>query len=159
MLTLSRIAAAGFLALLFQAAPAGADGRFGDNFTFHGSAERNGAWTGPSCEDAGVIARVRKRFAATENAYWESDLRMDAVEYPREIAWRDWTPTITAIRSCRAKAALSDGRTVSLVYWVRSEQGVRRPRIRRRLLHRRARLALCLRPRLPRTAASVTLRA
>lgn len=123
MLTLSRIAAAGFLALLFQAAPAGADGRFGDNFTFHGSAERNGAWTGPSCEDAGVIARVRKRFAATENAYWESDLRMDAVEYPREIAWRDWTPTITAIRSCRAKAALSDGRTVSLVYWVRSEQG------------------------------------
>jgi hypothetical protein len=95
----------------------------GDNFTFHSSANRAAGWTGPSCENPTVIARVRSRFASTEAAYWDSNLTMDLVDRPREIAFRDWVPTIIATRSCRADASLSDGRRVAVVYWVRSEQG------------------------------------
>ena len=112
-----------FLAAGFAASVAKAGGLHGDNFTFHGSAERSGGWTGPSCDNPTVMARVRSRFASTEAAYWDSGLTMNTLMRPREIAYRDWTPMITAIRSCRADAELSDGRSIDVVYWVRSEQG------------------------------------
>lgn len=111
------------LVMLPLAGAALADDIYGDNFTFHGSADRSGMWTGPECDNPRVISRVQARFAATQNAYWDSSLKMDEIGHTREIAYRDWTPTITAIRSCQAKAWLSDGTRVSVIYWLRSEQG------------------------------------
>ena len=112
-------AAVVFLVAGLAASAALGEGIHGDNFTFHGSAERSGGWTGPQCDNPSVMARVQSRFASTEAAYWDSSLTMNALYRPREIAYRDWT----AIRSCRADAELSDGRNVDVVYWVRSEQG------------------------------------
>ncbi|MCB1474283.1 MAG: hypothetical protein H6878_03145 [Rhodobiaceae bacterium] len=122
MRALKSIALLAMLAML-TVGQAAADGIFGDNFTFHRSAERAAGWTGPMCDNPTVMARVRSRFASTQSAYWESGLTMGALDAPREIAYRDWAPTITAIRSCRADTDLSDGRRVGVVYWVRSEQG------------------------------------
>ncbi|MFN0264429.1 hypothetical protein ACKTEK_11180 [Tepidamorphus sp. 3E244] len=113
------------IAVLLSLVPAlsQAEGQHGGNFTFHDDAERDGGWSGPDCGNPKVMARVQKRFAQTERAYWNTGVRIDTLYDPREIAYRDWTPLITAIRSCRAQADLSDGRRVSVVYWVRSEQG------------------------------------
>ncbi len=115
----------GLLALLVSPAnEADATGlNRGDNFTFHGSSERPRGWTGPHCDNPSVLSKVRNRFDRTEATYWDSGLTMDAIGRPREIAFRDWTPTIIATRSCRADAELSNGRNVGIVYWVRSEQG------------------------------------
>lgn len=115
---------AGIIAMgLGLASQAAAEGVYGDNFTFHGSSERSAGWTGPHCDNPTVMARVRSRYAATEAAYWDSGLTIDTLDQPREIAWREWEPTIMATRSCRANAYLSNGHNVAVVYWIRSEQG------------------------------------
>ena len=94
-----------------------------DNFTFYGSGKRNSGWNGPQCDESRVIAKVQRRFNATESQYWEG-LRMLAVDHVREGRFRDWEPTVIASRYCSATAELSDGRTHKLYHWIRSDLGI-----------------------------------
>jgi hypothetical protein len=94
-----------------------------DNFTFYYNAVRAAPWDGPACDDKAVLKRVTAHFDQAEAEYWHTGLRMADITHAREIAFRDWQPTMIARRYCAGSAYLTDGRRYDLVYWLRSDQG------------------------------------
>ncbi|MGE0844720.1 MAG: hypothetical protein AB7L41_00520 [Flavobacteriaceae bacterium] len=99
-----------------------ASGAAAENFSFYGSAHREGSWNGPGCDEPRVLGAIQRRFDRTEAEYWDG-MRMLTIDRVRETAFDDWEPTIIARRYCSARATFSDGQTRGLVYWLRSEQG------------------------------------
>ena len=94
-----------------------------DNFTFYFDANRSAPWNGPMCDNSGVLNRISAHFNQAEARYWHTGVRMAQITSAREIAFKDWDPTIIARRYCAGSAYLSDGMRYDLVYWLRSEQG------------------------------------
>lgn len=111
------VAMFGAIALSGVGAPAAAD-----NFSFYSNAHRNAPWQGPQCDEPKVLNTISAHFDQAEAAYWHTGIRMAQITQAQETAFRDWDPTIIARRYCTGTAYLTNGRSYSLVYWLRSEQ-------------------------------------
>jgi len=109
--------------VLCVASIGGAGSARADNFTFYFDAIRKAPWNGPMCDNPSVLRRVSSHFNQAEAEYWHTGDRLAQITRAREIAFKDWQPTMIARRYCAGSAYLSDGRQYDLVYWIRSEQG------------------------------------
>lgn len=79
----------------------------------------------PPCEDAGMLYRIRSRFAEKEKEYWQSDLQILGFERIHETSFRPWTGAPDAIprRYCSGTALISDGRPRTIHFWYGEDTG------------------------------------
>ena len=84
--------------------------------------QRQLPWRGelPVCESPAVLSDIQTRFAAREQGFWASPLRIVGYENVRHVALRPWGSAYIPRRFCSAVAHVDDGhrttrRTVNYV--------------------------------------------
>jgi len=77
----------------------------------------------PLCDDSWVTSAVASRFGEKESQYWNSALRIAAIEDIREEAFRPWHYASIPRRFCRGYALVSDGSRRAIYYSIGEDQG------------------------------------
>jgi len=77
--------------------------------------EREVPWRGelPVCETPAVLGNIQTRFAAREQGFWASPLRIVGYENVRHVAHRPWGSAYIPRRYCSAVAHVDDGHRVT----------------------------------------------
>lgn len=76
------------------------------------------------CDDPRTLADILSRFNWVQRKTWRTDLRMVAVERPREMDYRTvGDHMVLSKRYCRATAVLNDGRHRRMVYQIVEDTG------------------------------------
>ena len=70
----------------------------------------------PACDDTIVLWRVTSDFAYKESRYWNSEMRIDAVEKIQEIGYRSNGLGYIPRRYCVGAAKMSDNKVHKVVY-------------------------------------------
>ena len=70
----------------------------------------------PTCDDAGVLARISQRFEQKESEYWHSALQIGGYDRVRQIGFRANGLGYIPRRYCVARAELNDGRQHNVIY-------------------------------------------
>ena len=88
--------------------------------------ERHAPFSGnlPTCGDAGVLDRIRARFAQKESEYWSSSLTIGAADRVAEVGYRANGLAFIPRRYCVARVAMSDGRLRTVEYQVQADLGI-----------------------------------
>lgn len=82
--------------------------------------------TVPACDAAGILSTIAREFNSREARYWNSGLRVVAIEDVRDVAFRPWTDSFAPRRFCQATAAVAEGDHVRhhrVNYLIREELG------------------------------------
>jgi hypothetical protein len=77
----------------------------------------------PLCSDSWVTNLVQSRFSEKEGQYWNSPLRISAIDNIKETAFRPWHYASIPRRFCRGVAEVSDGIRRPIYYWVGEDTG------------------------------------
>jgi hypothetical protein len=78
----------------------------------------------PYCDDPGVTGKIASRFAKRESEYWNSNLRLQAFDRQREIAYRPWGPSFIPRRFCVGRVLVSDGSYRKVSYSIAEDLGI-----------------------------------
>jgi hypothetical protein len=78
----------------------------------------------PLCEDWWVTNKIQWRFAEKEGRFWNSDLRIAAIEDIRERAFRPWHYDSIPRRFCSGSAIISDGSRRPIFYGIGEDTGI-----------------------------------
>ena len=90
------------------------------------NAERNAPFseTLPACDDAGVLHRIRDRFAQKESEYWSSSLTLGEIDRIAEIGYRANGLAYIPRRYCVARAQLNDLKPRNVIYAIQEDLGI-----------------------------------
>lgn len=78
----------------------------------------------PTCDDWWVTNRIQTKFSEKEGQFWNSSLRINAIEGIKETALRPWHYAAIPRRFCSAVATVNDGSRRPIYYSVAEDTGV-----------------------------------
>ena len=78
----------------------------------------------PSCDDAGPLTTIQRRFATKEGRFWNSDLQITTFDRIREVAYRPWADGTIPRRFCSGRALISDGHWRTVRYSIVEDGGM-----------------------------------
>lgn len=78
----------------------------------------------PTCDDAGVLDRIKGRFSDKESEYWHTQLEIVSYDRVRLIAARPWGLDHIPRNFCQARALLNDNSYHDVSYSVAEDLGI-----------------------------------
>jgi hypothetical protein len=78
----------------------------------------------PTCDDSGVLDRIRERFAEKESEYWNSGRTLGFADRVAQIGYRSNGVAYIPRRYCVARMQLDNGRRVQVDYQVQADLGI-----------------------------------
>jgi hypothetical protein len=77
----------------------------------------------PACDGAGVLSRIRDRFAGAHSRTWRSGLSISAIEWAGDARPGGEYPSLIGRRFCEASAVISNGERARVYYLIETHQG------------------------------------
>jgi hypothetical protein len=77
----------------------------------------------PACDGAGVLSRIRDRFAWAHSRTWRSGLSISAIEWTGDARPGGEYPSLIGRRYCEASAVISNGDRARVYYLIETHQG------------------------------------
>ena len=76
-----------------------------------------------SCDSAGILSQIQRRFGATESRYWGGTVEILTIEGVKQAAFRPHGLDLIPRRYCQGIAVMSDMRRLNLRYAIIEEAG------------------------------------
>ena len=77
----------------------------------------------PACDAPRALGKIRDAFGQKESRFWNSRLEIVGFDRVHETAFRPWASDTIPRRFCTGVAAVSDGRTRPLYFWIGEDTG------------------------------------
>lgn len=78
----------------------------------------------PSCDDAGVLDRIKDRFSQKESEFWNTQLEIVGYDHVSLVAVRPWGLDHIPRNFCHARALLNDNSYHDVSYSVSEDLGI-----------------------------------
>ena len=77
----------------------------------------------PACDGAGILSRIRERFASAHAWTWRTGLTISAIEWAGDSRPGGEYPSLIGRRYCEARAVISTGQPSPVYYLIETHQG------------------------------------